>query len=114
MVVQGTKLIWEVAFFHKPPGTLLLVDLLENIGDDYQHTASLYLRICWKLVFRMWNHPKAVPEYQIGWGNRRIVKQSLNRMIDWGAKRIILAHGELIEGNVSGVLNNAWKSVLNA
>jgi hypothetical protein len=114
VVVQGTKLIWEVAFLHKPSGTLILVDLLENIGDDYRHKASLYLRFWWKLVFRMWNHPKAAPEYQIGWGNKAIVKNSLNRIIDWDAQRIILAHGELIEGNVGDVLRDAWKRVLRA
>ena len=40
VVIQGTKYIWEVAFFHKPSKTLILVDLLENIGDDYSHSAS--------------------------------------------------------------------------
>ena len=114
VVVQGTKLIWEVAFFHKPSRTLILVDLLENIGDDYTHKASLYLKLWWKLVFRMWNHPKAAPEYQIGWGNKAIVKKSLKRIIDWDAQRIILAHGEFIESNVGDVLREAWKKVLNA
>ncbi len=40
VLVQGTKYIWEVAFFHKPSKTLILVDLLENIGDDFQHPTS--------------------------------------------------------------------------
>jgi hypothetical protein len=62
----------------------------------------------------MWNHPKAAPEYQIGWGNKAIVKNSLKRIIGWDAQRIILAHGELIEGNVGDVLRDAWKKVLGS
>ena len=46
-LIQGIRFIWEVAFFHKPSQTLILVDLLENIGDDYQHRAGLYLQFWW-------------------------------------------------------------------
>ena len=114
VLIQGTRIIWEVAFFHKPSQTLILVDLLENIGDDYQHQAGLYLRFWWKLIFRMWNNPKAAPEYQMGWGNKNIVKIGLHKILSWNAERVILAHGENIESNVNNILRTAWKSVLNA
>jgi hypothetical protein len=113
VVVQGTKYIWEVAFFHKPTKTLILVDLLENIGDDYRHSASRLLRFWWKVVFRMWNNPKPAPEYQVGWGRKNIVKNGLDRILSWKANRVILAHGELIESNVTSILSTAWRKVLN-
>ena len=113
VVVQGTKFIWEVPFFHKPSKTLILVDLLENIGDDYTHTAGFYLRFWWKVIFKMWNNPKAAPEYQMGWGDKEVVRKGLKRIIGWDAQRVILAHGECIEGNVNNVLRSAWKKVLN-
>ena len=114
VLVQGPRIIWEVAFFHKPSKTLILVDLLENIGDDYQHPASLYLQFWWKLIFRMWNRPKAAPEYQMAWGRKDVVRQSLEKIIAWQADRVILAHGELIEGNVTQILRTAWRKVLSA
>lgn len=92
LVVQGTKFIWEVVFFHKQTKTLVLVDLLENIGDDYQHQTSLLLRFWWKVVFKMWNNPKAAPEYQMGWGNKRVVKSGLNKILAWKVESVILAH----------------------
>jgi hypothetical protein len=112
--VQGTKYIWEVAFFHRPSKTLILVDLLENIGDDYRHKAGLWLQFWWKYIFRMWNNPKAAPEYQMGWGNKNIVKNGLNKMLSWDAERVILAHGENIEKSVNNILRTAWKRVLNS
>jgi len=114
VVIQGTKYIWEVAFFHKPSKTLILVDLLENIGDDFKRPTGLVLRFWWKVVFKMWNHPKAAPEYQMGWGRKDIVKKGLSKIIGWNAERIILAHGELIEDNVNTVLGTAWHKVMNA
>ena len=112
VVIQGTRLIWEVAFFHRPSKTLILVDLLENIGDDFQHPASRLLRFWWKVIYRMWNNPKAAPEYQMGWGKKHIVKCGLNKILSWNAERVILAHGELIEGNVTNILSTAWRKVL--
>ena len=114
VLVHGTKYIWEVAFFHRPSKTLILVDLLENIGDDFQHPTSLLLRFWWKVVFRMWNNPKAAPEYQMGWGNKGVVKKGLNKILGWKAERVILAHGELIEDRVNEILGEAWQKVVNA
>ena len=114
VLVQGTKHIWEVAFFHKSSRTLILVDLLENIGDDYGHEAGLLLRFWWKGIFRMWNNPKAAPEYQMDWGNREIVKISLNKILSWDARRVIIAHGENIEEHVRETLARAWERVLSA
>ncbi len=62
----------------------------------------------------MWNNPKAAPEYQLGWGNKEIVKAGFNKILFWDAKRLILSHGENIEGNVNQILRKAWQAVLNA
>lgn len=114
VVVQGTKYIWEVAFFHRPSKTLILVDLLENIGDNYKHPTDRLLRFWWKVVFKMWNNPKAAPEYQMGWGRKDIVKRGLSKILSWNARRVILAHGEPIENNVTNILRSAWRKVLDA
>jgi hypothetical protein len=112
VVIQGTKYIWEVPFFHKPSKTLILVDLIENIGDAYQHDTSGLLKFWWKAVFRMWNNPKAAPEYQMGWGDKEAVKTGLEKVIAWDADRVILAHGELIESKIKDTLTTAWEAVL--
>ena len=114
VLIQGTRHITEVAFFHKSSSTLILVDLLENMGDDYQHKAPLLLQFYWKFIFRMWNNPKAAPEYQLGWGNKKTVKAGLEKILSWNAKRLILSHGENIEGDVNPILRKAWESVLTS
>jgi len=112
VVVQGTRFINEVAFFHQSTRTLILVDLIENIGDDYTHEAGLLLQFWWKVVLNMWNNPKAAPEYQLGWGNKAVVKKSLNGILDWDFDKIILAHGNLIENDARAVAAKAWEKVL--
>jgi hypothetical protein len=61
----------------------------------------------------MWNNPKAAPEYQIGWGDKDIVKKGLETILSWNFDRIILAHGNLIESNAKAVLMKAWENVLH-
>lgn len=114
VLIRGTRYIWEVVFFHKPSKTLVLVDLLENIGDDYRHKTGVLLRFWWKCVFRMWNNPKAAPEYQMGWGDKRLVRGGLTKILGWNADRIIIAHGENVEHDVDSVLRAAWKRALSA
>jgi len=114
VVIRGTRIISEVAFVHKKSGTLILVDLLENIGDDYTHEAGLLLKFWWKAVFHMWNNPKAAPEYQLGWGDKQAVRKGLETILSWKFDRIILAHGNLIEANAKAVVKKAWEHVLHS
>ena len=49
----------------------------------------------------------------MGWGNKKLVKTALDKILSWDAERVILAHGENIEENVNNILVIAWKRVLN-
>ena len=111
VLVRGTRYIWEIAFFHKPSKTLILVDLLENFTDE---TAGVNwpLKFWWKAVFHMWNHPKAAPEYQLGWKDKTAAKKSLQRILEWDFERIIMAHGDLIDTKCKEIVTDAWSTPL--
>ena len=57
VLVRGTRFIVEIAFFHRVSRTLVLTDLVENIGDGSPGGSDRLLRFWWKSVFRMWNRP---------------------------------------------------------
>ncbi len=67
------------------------------------------LKLWWKLVFHMWNRPKPAPEYQLGWKDKRAIKRSLEKILQWDFERVLLAHGDFIETNAKAVLREAWK-----
>ena len=108
VLVRGNKFIWEVAFFHRPSRTLLLVDLIENFTDQTPNTNWL-LKLWWKVVFRMWNHPKPAPEYQMGWRDKAAAQKSLRNILRWDFTQIILAHGDLIQTEAKDAAQEAWK-----
>jgi hypothetical protein len=111
VLVRGNKYIWEVAFFHIPSKTLILVDLLENI-TDMTPGVNWLLKLWWKAIFHMWNHPKPAPEYQLGWRGKLAARKSLMRICEWRSERIIIAHGDLIEKDTKKMLIAAWKNPL--
>jgi len=111
VLVRGTRFIWEVAFFHRASKTLILVDLIENYGDNTVQV-NWVLRFWWKFVFRMWNRPKPAPEYQMGWRDKAAARKSLERILSWDFDKIIIAHGDLIEKHARQIARTAWRAVL--
>jgi hypothetical protein len=111
VVVRGTRWMWEVAFFHIPSRTLILVDLIENFPRAGKRPDRV-LRLWLKWVFRMWGHPAPAPEYQMGWGDRAEVRRCLERILDWPFDRIVLNHGDPIESQPHEAARQAWRTVL--
>jgi len=112
VLVRGNKYIWEVAFFHRPSKTLMLVDLIENFTDQTPDVNWL-LKLWWKAVFHMWDNPKPAPEYQMGWKDKVAASTSLQKILQWDFDKIILAHGDLIETDAKETALRAWKAPLS-
>jgi len=107
VLVRGTRFIWEVAFFHRASKTLVLTDLVENIGDETEGT-NWTLKFWWKAIMHMWNTPKPAPEYQMGYKDKAAAKRSLERILEWDFERVILAHGENLEVDAKQAVREAW------
>jgi hypothetical protein len=112
VLVRGTRLMREVAMFHRASRTLILVDLIENFADATPHTGGA-LKFWFKYVFRMWGNPRPAPEYSMGWSNRKAGAQSLRRILAWDFERIVLSHGDLIDRDAHDVAASAWAGVLD-
>ena len=112
VLVRGNKFIWEVVFFHKPSKTLLVVDLIENFTDQTPNVNWL-LKLWWKVVFNMWDHPKPAPEYQMGWKDKTAARESLQRILEWDFDKIVLSHGDVIETNAKSMAQEAWEKPLS-
>lgn len=111
VLVEGTRIMREVAMFHRASRTLILVDLIENFTDATPHTGGA-LKFWFRYVLRMWNNPRPAPEYRMGWSDRAAAAQSLRRILAWDFERIVIAHGDLIEHDAHAVAARAWAKVL--
>jgi len=92
-VVQGLDKLGEVVFFHAKSRTLLLTDLAFNLKRE--HTSfpfSAYLSLfggykqcCVSWPFRFFINDK------------KALKNSLHRIMEWDFDRVLLTHGDTIE-----------------
>jgi len=110
VLVAGTRIMREVAMFHRASRTLILVDLIENFTDATPHTGGA-LKLIFKYLLRMWNNPRPAPEYRMGWRDRAAAAQSLRRILAWDFEHIVISHGDLIERDAHAVAVKAWAGV---
>jgi len=110
VVLRGTRVMGEVAFFHRGSRTLILVDLLENFTPATPGT-NLFLRTAFRLV-GMWNRPGPAPEYRIARGDRARVREDLERILAWDFERVILSHGDIVRHDGKQVVARAWRKLL--
>jgi hypothetical protein len=111
VLIQGNRVINEVAFLHKESKTLILTDSIELIGDSTPGT-NWVLRCWWKYLLRMWNVPKPAPEYQMGWNDKVLAKKSMEQILQWDFQKVVIAHGENILEDAKNVVHSAWKGIL--
>jgi hypothetical protein len=112
LVIRGARIIREVVFCHRPSRTLIVVDVIENIGDATAGT-NWILRM-WFLLFRMWNRPAPAPEYWLAWKDKSVARRCFERVLGWDFERVILAHGELITQDARRVVEQAWRTILRS
>ena len=112
MLIQGNRVINEVAFLHKESKTLIVTDSIELIGDSTPGT-NWVLRFWWKYLLRMWNVPKPAPEYQMGWNDKALAKKSMEKISQWDFEKVIISHGENITEDAKNVVHRAWKDILD-
>lgn len=112
VLVQGTRIMREVAMFHRASRTLILVDLIENFTDATPDTSGA-LKFWFKYVLRMWNDPRPAPEYRLGWSDRTAAADSLRRILAWDFQQIVLSHGDIIDHDAHDAAIRAWGKVLD-
>jgi hypothetical protein len=111
VLVQGTRIMREVAMYHRASRTLIVVDLIENFTDATPNTGGA-LKFWFKYVLHRWGNPKPAPEYRMWWGDRISLAKSLRRILAWDFRQIVLSHGDLIDHDAREVAARAWSEML--
>ena len=108
MIVPGSRLHREAVFLHRASRTLILTDLIENL-----ETAKLpvWMRPLAWLAGIDDSDGKMPPDMRFGF-RKEPLADAVQRMIDWGPDRIILAHGRWYETDAVGELRRAFRRIL--
>jgi hypothetical protein len=110
VLLRGVSYIREVVFYHRASKTLIVTDVIENIGDSTPGTN--WMLKAWFILFGMWNRPAPAPEYRFTWTDKAAVRACFERVLAWGFERVVLAHGDLITESAHQAVREAWRSIL--
>jgi hypothetical protein len=101
--VLGHRFVTEIAFLHRPSGTLIIGDLCFRIGES----APRHMRAVARAT-GAYDQARPTPMFRLGLRNRIAARHSLDRILSWDFDRIILGHGEPIETGGRSALRDAY------
>lgn len=105
VLLRGNRVTDEAIFFHRPSGTVLFTDLLQQFGKDwFQGWRGVVARLDYKT-----GPEPAVPRlYRIGFNDRKAARASLAKVMDWPAGKVLMAHGTPVEADAPAFLGRAF------
>jgi hypothetical protein len=106
-LLAGAPFTSEVVLFHRASATLLVSDLLFNVG-----AASPPLT---RLAFRLagaYGRPATTPLERLLVRDKDAFRRSLAKILAWPIERIVLAHGAVVESGGRAALAAAYAWVL--
>lgn len=102
MTIQGCPSFNEVVFFHRATGTLIVTDLAFNVHTYQGALTGLMLRLvgahkrfaqsrAWRMITK----------------DRAAAKQSVQALLAWDIRRVVVAHGDILETECKPALEKA-------
>mgnify|MGYP002630497435 CR=1 FL=1 len=105
VVVRGHPLHVEVVLFDTRSGTLVLTDLLENLGHGPETSPLLRL-----ILGLLGMAGRATPPTDWKWtlSDPEAARSGIQTLLDWPVERVVLAHGRLIDVDARQTLRRAF------
>jgi Domain of unknown function (DUF4336) len=91
VMVRGSFAMTEVVFFHRPSGTVLFADLIENLPRDW---FKGWRRLVARMDGIVAPSPGAPREWRATFIDRHEARVGLDRILAWPVERVVVAHGE--------------------
>jgi hypothetical protein len=92
----------EVVFFHRASKSIISSDLMFNLGN---HPSRLTRTVA-LLAGQRVPGPTLLERMMIR--DHVAAREQIDRMVAWGAERVVLAHGDIVEASGSEVLRSAY------
>lgn len=110
-IFEGSRLLREVVFFHRPSRTLILADLIENFEPD--RVRGRWLPVVMRLAGVMDPDGQMPRDLRLTYiGNKRRARASLDRLLAWHPEKIVMAHGRIYERGGTNELHRAFRWLL--
>ncbi|MBV7393979.1 DUF4336 domain-containing protein [Mameliella sediminis] len=104
-VFSGNRLTTETVFFHRPSGTVIFTDIVQQLPS----TMNRGWRAAVARADRMTGATPSVPrKFRIAFRDRRALRAAIARVRGWPVRQLVMAHGPVIRENADRVLTQAF------
>ena len=106
LLFKGSRLIEEILFLHRASGTVILDDLVQV----HQKAPGKLLRNTLIAVEGVGSpHGGVGLDMRLSFTNRKLARQSLDRLLSWDFDKLIMAHGPCIENDAKPFVERAFR-----
>lgn len=95
----------EVAFFHAPTRSLICCDLVINVRDESNWMARTLYR-----ALGVWRKPGPTRHWRWKTKDAEAARASYEHIVGWNPRRVIMAHGDIVEDDAADWLALALNS----
>ena len=105
LIVRGNKITHEVVFFHRPSGTAIFTDLIQQFPRGwFKGWRALVAR----LDLMTEAEPSVPRKFRVAFSDRAAARASLRRILDWPTSKVLMAHGAPVERDGQAFLARAF------
>ncbi len=103
LTLAGIPKANEVVFLHRPSRSLIVADMVFNIGRETNFLS--------RLTFRMAGvYAKVAVSrfYRLFFKDKTALRRSVDRVLEWEFDRIVVGHGNIVEADATEALGRAY------
>lgn len=101
--VDGNAMLGETVYFHRPSRSLMVSDLLLYVGPWDHWSVRLYARLN-----RFYGAPGLSFGLKSFFRDRKAARRSVDAILDWDFRRLIHAHGPMVEDGAKDAFRRAF------
>ena len=104
-VLLPSSIADEVVLFHRMSGTVIFTDLLQNLDPGW---FAGWRRIVARLDLMTGDTPRVPRKFRMALRPRGMARVQVDRILDWPAQRVLMAHGTPVTHHARAFLRNAF------
>ncbi|MCK0139419.1 DUF4336 domain-containing protein [Aliiroseovarius sp. F47248L] len=105
VIMTGNAITTEVVFFHRPSGTLLFTDLLQQLPKGWY---SGWRALIARLDLMTEPEPAVPRKFRLAFRDKNALRRSVHKIKSWSPRAVVMAHGTPVTQNVPPFLDRAF------
>jgi hypothetical protein len=111
VLVGGNRITTEAVLFHRPSGTAIFCDLLQQFPPGwFRGWRALVAR----LDLMTGEEPRVPRKFRLAFTDRQAAREAIERVLPWPAERVLVAHGSPVLKDGQAFLARAFAWLMRA